>query len=47
MREKLAGVPAALTYEESSDVDVRVMAGQTTIETRLKAWIDLVSSKLE
>ncbi len=47
MQEKLAGVPAALTYEESSDVDVRVMAGQTTIETRLKAWIDLVSSKLE
>lgn len=47
MQEKLAGVSAALTYEESSDVDVRVMAGQTTIETRLKAWIDLVSTKLE
>lgn len=47
MQEKLAGVPAALTYEESGDVDVRVMAGQTTIETRLKAWIDLVSTKME
>ena len=47
MQEKLAGLPVALAYEESGGVDVHVTAGQTMIETRLKAWIDLVGIQVE
>ena len=47
LQERLAGLPVALAYEESDGVDVHVVAGQTMIETRLNAWIDLVKTKME
>lgn len=47
LRNKLADLPLAVRYEPSELVDVSVTAGQTTIETRLKAWIDLIGAKLE
>ncbi len=47
LRKKLADLPLAIRYEPSESVDVSVTAGQTTIETRLKAWIDLIGAKLE
>ena len=47
LRKKLADLPLAIRYEPSESVDVTVTAGQTRIETRLKAWIDLIDAKLE
>jgi hypothetical protein len=44
---KLAALPVAIDYEESEGVDVRVVAAQTMIETRLKTWIDLISARME
>jgi hypothetical protein len=47
LKEKLAEVPLAIAYEQADCVDVRVVAAQTMIETRLRAWIDLISAKME
>lgn len=47
LQEKLAELPLAIDYEQSDGVDVRVVAAQTMIETRLQAWIDLISAKME
>ncbi len=47
LQEKLAELPLAIDYQQSEGVDVRVVAAQTVIETRLQAWIDLISAKLE
>ena len=47
LRQKLAELPLAIHYELSEGVDVSVVAGQTMIETRLKAWIDLFGAKME
>ncbi len=47
LRRKLADLPLAIRYAPGESVDVSVTAGQTTIETRLKAWIDLIGTKLE
>lgn len=47
LRQKLADLPLAIRYEPSDGVDVSVVAGQTTIETRLKSWIDLFGAKME
>jgi hypothetical protein len=47
LQEKLAGLPIAIAYNESDGVDVRVTAEKTMIETRLKAWIDLIAAKME
>ncbi len=47
LQEKLSGLPVAIDYERDLGVDVRVVAEETMIETRLKAWIDLISAKME
>jgi flagellar biosynthesis/type III secretory pathway protein FliH len=47
LRDKLMNLPLAIHYEPSDGVDILVVAGQTTIETRLKAWIDLFRAKME
>lgn len=47
LQGKLAELPLAIDYERSEGVDVRVVAAQTMIETRIQAWIDLISAKME
>jgi flagellar biosynthesis/type III secretory pathway protein FliH len=47
LREKFAALLLAVDYQPGDGVDVHVVAGQTTIETRLRAWIDLINAKLE
>jgi hypothetical protein len=39
MRERLAGKNLAITYTESEECDVRIVAGQATLETRLGEWM--------
>ena len=39
VRERLAGKPVAVTYTTSADCDVRIVAGQATLETRLGDWL--------
>ena len=45
LRAELRGTPAALNFLTQESVDVRVVAGQTSIETRLKAWTDLIGAE--
>ncbi len=47
LQERFAELPLAIDYEACDGVDVRVVAAQTMIETRLQAWIDLISAKME
>lgn len=47
LREAFAALPLAIDYATSDGVDVRVVAADTVIETRLQAWIDLINAKLE
>lgn len=39
LREQLAAKPIAVTYTPGDDCDVRIVAGQSTLETRLKGWL--------
>ncbi len=39
LKQHLAGKMAAVTYTPSDDCDVRIAAGQATLETRLKHWM--------
>ena len=39
LREQLSGKTTAVTYTPSDDCDVRIVAGQATLETRLKDWM--------
>jgi len=39
VREQLAGKTMAVTYAPSDDCDVRIVAGQAMLETRLKDWM--------
>jgi hypothetical protein len=39
VRERLAGKPVAVAYTASADCDVRIVAGQATLETRLGDWL--------
>jgi hypothetical protein len=39
LRQHLSGKMAAVTYTPSDDCDVRIAAGQATLETRLKDWM--------
>lgn len=47
LQEKLGPLLVAIDYEEGEGVDLTVIAGQTMIETRLQAWIDLISANAE
>jgi len=38
LRERLAGKNVSATYAPSEDCDVRIVAGQTVLETRLQEW---------
>jgi hypothetical protein len=39
LRDGLAGRACAATYRPSDALDVRIVAGQTVLETRLAAWV--------
>lgn len=39
LEEQLAGKTLAVTYAPNDDCDVRIVAGQAMLETRLKAWM--------
>ena len=39
LRQHLSGKTATVTYTQSDDCDVRIVAGQATLETRLKDWM--------
>ena len=39
LRQHLSGKMAAVTYTTGDDCDVRIAAGQATLETRLKDWM--------
>jgi hypothetical protein len=39
LRHQLSGKTPAVTYTPSDDCDVRIVAGQATLETRLKDWM--------
>lgn len=39
LRQHLSGKMATVTYTPSDDCDVRIVAGQATLETRLKDWM--------
>jgi hypothetical protein len=45
LRQHLDSAPAAIDYVTTQSVDVRVVAGQTSIDTQLKAWIDLIAAE--
>jgi hypothetical protein len=47
LQEQLSELPIAIDYEQNDSLDVRVIADETLIETRLQAWIDLISAKME
>jgi hypothetical protein len=39
LRQHLSTRSTVVTYTESDDCDVRIVAGQATLETRLKDWM--------
>ncbi len=45
LRQHLQAAPAAIEYVTLDSVDVRVVAQQTSIDTQLKAWIDLIATE--
>jgi hypothetical protein len=45
LRQHLQAAPAAIEYVTHDGVDVRVVAEQTSIDTQLKAWIDLIATE--
>jgi hypothetical protein len=45
LRQHLQAAPAAIEYVTQDGVDVRVVAEQTSIDTQLKAWIDLIATE--
>jgi flagellar biosynthesis/type III secretory pathway protein FliH len=47
LKETLAALPLAVDYEPAEGVDVHVTADQTVIETRLRAWIDVINARSE
>lgn len=47
LKERFAALPLAVDYETGEGADVRVVAAKTIIETRLQAWIDLISARSE
>ena len=47
LRPKLAAERASISYEVTEGVDVSVRADQTTIETRLSAWLARLAGEME
>jgi hypothetical protein len=45
LRQHLHAAPVAIEYVTQDGVDVRVVAEQTSIDTQLKAWIDLIATE--
>ncbi len=45
LRQHLQAAPATIEYVTQDGVDVRVVAEQTSIDTQLKAWIDLIATE--
>jgi flagellar biosynthesis/type III secretory pathway protein FliH len=45
LREKLGTAAASLTFENSQDIDVRVVADRTVIETQLEPWLSRISGR--
>ena len=45
LRHALEGAPAAFDYLVRDSVDVSVVAEQTSIDTRLKAWTELIGAE--
>ena len=46
LRTELRGAPAVFDYVARDSIDVRVTAEQTSIDTQLKAWIDLIGAEV-
>ena len=44
---RLAGATAAITFTRNSSIDVRVVADQTIIESRIEAWVRQIDAKAE
>lgn len=47
LREKLKGVSDVIAYCADESIDVRVVAGQTMIETQLEAWLERLKATPE
>lgn len=44
LREKLAAITGAIGYFPDDLIDVRIVAGQTMIESRIEAWLERIKS---
>jgi hypothetical protein len=47
IRQTLGESSAAIEFEATDDVDVRVVADHTVIETQLEAWLQRISGRGE
>jgi hypothetical protein len=47
IRQSLGGSSAAIEFEATNAVDVRVVADRTVIETQLEAWLQRISGRSE
>ncbi|WGJ14485.1 hypothetical protein QEV83_17945 [Methylocapsa sp. D3K7] len=47
LREKLGSGARAIAFSPESAIDVRIIAGQTMIESRMEAWLECIKSQLE
>ena len=47
IRQSLGNSSAAIEFETTNDIDVRVVADRTVIETQLEAWLQRISGRSE
>lgn len=47
LRERLAGAAAAIVWRPNSATEVRVVADQTVIESRIGAWMQRIEARME
>jgi hypothetical protein len=47
LREKLGADAGAIAFSPESSIDVRIIAGQTMIESRMEAWLERIKSQPE
>ena len=44
LREKLAAISGAIDYSPDDSIDVRIVADQTMIESRIGTWLERIQS---
>ncbi len=47
LRGRLAGATAAIAFTPNSSADVRIVADQTFIESRIEAWVQRIEARVE